>query len=255
MQEVRAIIADTDESFVMEFESQLSDVWPEVHLCGRAKSGPEALNLIRKHAADLAFLEIRIPRMCGMQVAKTIAGSCRVVFTTAYDRYAVNAFENGAVDYLVKPVCRERLEKTVQRLKNQITLSSGTLSYLAELVETVVSAPPRNLTRDYLQWLRVQSGDSVRLIPVEEVCYFQANDKYTLAVTDKSESLISKPIKQLVDELDPLRYWRIHRSTIVNVAHIDRVSRSVTGRGAVKLKGRREVLTVSRPYLHRFKEM
>ncbi len=255
MHELRAIIADTDDLFVMELESQLSEVWPEVRPCGRAKTGPEALDLIRKHSADLAFLEVRIPGMCGMQVARKIAGACRVVFTTAYDHYAVNAFESGAADYLVKPVCRERLEKTVRRLKNQMALSSGTLSYLAELVEQVGVTAPQNRTPGYLQWLRVQHGDGVRLVPIEEVCYFQANDKYTLAVTNRGESLISKPIKQLVDELDPQRYWRIHRGTIVNVAQIDRVSRSVTGRGAVRLKGRPEVLTVSRPYLHMFKEM
>lgn len=255
MQEVRAIIADTDDSFVLELESQLSDLWPEVHLCGTAKNGPDALDLIRTHSADLAFLEVLLPGMCGMQVARKIAGSCRVVFITAYDHYAVNAFDSGAADYLVKPVCRERLKKTIRRLKNQPPLSSGTLSYLAELVEKVAASPSHNRTPDYLRWLRVQHGDSVRLIPVEEVCYFQANDKYTLAVTSSGESLISKPIKRLVDELDPQRYWRIHRSTIVNVAQIDRISRSATGRGALRLKDRSEVLTVSRPYLHMFKEM
>jgi DNA-binding LytR/AlgR family response regulator len=255
VREIKAIIADDNESFIAHLETLLSDVWPSLVICDRAKSGPEALELIQKHKPHLAFLEVRIPGICGMQVARRIAGSCWVVFITAYDRYAVNAFETGAVDYLVKPVNRDRLEKAVNRLKKQLTGSSSPPPYLSQIVEQVMAHASERLAQHYLQWLRVQRGDTVLLVPVEEVCYFRASDKYTLVVTKEGESLIKKPIKELADELDPNKYWRIHRGAIVNVSQIDKVSRSVTGRGSVKLRDRQEILTVSRAYLHIFKQM
>jgi DNA-binding LytR/AlgR family response regulator len=190
-----------------------------------------------------------------MQVARKIAGACRVVFITAHDHYAVNAFESGAVDYLVKPVARERLEKAVGRLKKQIALSSSPPAHLSRVVEQLIDGLLEKRTHGYLQWIRVQHGDGLLVIPVEDICYFRASDKYTVVATKDRESLIKKPIKRLADELDPNKYWRIHRGTIVNVSQIDRVSRSVTGRGAVKLRDRQEILTVSRAYLHIFRQM
>ncbi len=190
-----------------------------------------------------------------MQVARRIAGACWVVFITTHDHYAVNAFESGAIDYIVKPLNRDRLETAVTRLKKQIALSSSPPLNLSQVVEKLMAEMPDRKTNSYLQWIRVQQDDGVLLIPVEKVCYFRADDKYTVVVTQDGESLIKKPIKELVDELDPNRYWRIHRGTIVNVSQIDKVSRSITGRGAVRLKDRSEVLTVSRPYLHIFKQM
>jgi len=255
MQGIKAIIADRDESFVTYLESLLADLWPDLIICGKAQNGLEALELIHTHEPHLAFLEVRIPGICGMQVARKIAGSCWVVFITAYDHYAVNAFESGAVDYLVKPVNRERLEKAIGRLKKQIAVSSNPPSHLSQVVERLLANLPPGRTRNYLQWLRVQHKDEVLLIPVEEVCYFKAGDKYTVVVTKESESLIKTPIKDLAEDLDPDKYWRIHRGTIVNVSQIDRVSRSTTGRGTVKLKDRPELLVVSRPYLHIFKQM
>jgi DNA-binding LytR/AlgR family response regulator len=255
MNEIKAIIADNDESLVSHLEALLSDVWPDLVISGKARNGPEAFKLIHKHEPHLAFLEVRIPGICGMQVARKIAGVCWVVFITAHDHYAVNAFESGAVDYIIKPVNRERLEKAVTRLKKQIALSSTPPQYFSQVVEKFIAELPERKTNDYLQWIRVQQDDGVLLIPVEKVCYFRAGDKYTAVVTQEGESLIKKPIKELADELDPNRYWRIHRGAIVNVSQIDKVSRSVTGRGAVRLKDRPEVLTVSRPYLHIFKQM
>jgi DNA-binding LytR/AlgR family response regulator len=255
MQGIKAIIADLDESFVTYLESLLADLWPDLIICGKAKNGPEALELIHKHEPHLAFLEVRIPGICGMQVARKIAGSCWVVFITAYDHYAVNAFESGAVDYIVKPVNRERLEKALGRLKKQIAVSSNPPLHLSQVVERLLANLPPGRTRDYLQWLRVQQRDEVLLIPVEDVCYFKAGDKYTVVATKDGESLIKTPIKDLVEDLDPNKYWQIHRGTIVNVSQIDRVSRSTTGRGTIKLKDRPELLTVSRPYLHIFKQM
>jgi DNA-binding LytR/AlgR family response regulator len=255
MNEIKAIIADGDESFVSDLESLLFDIWPDLVICGKATNGPEALDLVEKRKPHLAFLEVRIRGLCGMQVARKIAGACWVVFITSHDHYAVNAFDSGAVDYIVKPVSRPRLEKAVERLKKQIALSSSPPVFFSQVVEKLIAEIPGRETNNYLQWIRVQQDDGVQIIPVENVCYFQAGDKYTVVVTKDGESLIKKPIKELADELDPNTYWRIHRGTIVNVGQIDKVSRSVTGRGAVRLKDRPEVLTVSRSYLHVFKQM
>lgn len=255
MEPIRAIIADYDESLIGELESLLARVWPDLVICGRATSGPEALELIEKHKPQLAFLEVRIPGTCGMQVARKIGESCRVVFITAYDHYAVNAFESGAVDYLVKPVTEERLKKAIERVRKQLEASPVPASEVAQAVSDLITKLHATEKKEFLQWIRVQHRDSLRLIPVEEVCFFEADDKYTRVVTKDGESLIKKPIKDLVLELDPNKYWRIHRGTIVNVSQIDKVSRSLTGRGTIRLKDRPETLLVSRSYLHMFKQM
>lgn len=251
---IKAIIADDEEHLIDYLESLLTDVWPDLAICGRAKNGHEALELIEKHQPHLAFLDVRMPGICGMQVARRVAKSCWIVFTTAYDHYAVNAFESGAIDYLIKPISPERLEKAVERVKRQLAVSANPPWYFSQLVEQLMDKmPPKK--QAFLQWLRVQHGGGVKLIPVEEVCYLRAEDKYTVVVTRGEESLISKSIRDLAEELDPSRFWRIHRGTIVNVSQIDKVSKSITGRGSVWLKERREVLVVSRPYLHLFKQM
>ena len=197
----------------------------------------------------------RMPGLSGMDVARKIAGACWVVFVTAYDQYAVEAFEHEALDYLVKPVTRERLERTVKRLQGQIASSSKPPLELSAIVEQLMTRLQERRTSEYLQLVHVQHGDGIRLIPVEEVCYFKASDKYTVVMTTEGESLIRKPIKELADELDPQKFWRVHRGTIVNVGRIDTVSRSLTGRGVLRLKDRPETLTISRQYIHLFKGM
>jgi len=254
LRQVKAIIADREEA-LPEIESLLIEAWPDLLICGRARNGPEALELIEEHEPDLAFLEVRISGICGMRVARKVAESCRVVFITTHDHYAVNAFESGAVDYLVKPIDRSRLLKTVERVKKLLATSSSPPPHLSQMVEKIIAELPHQKTQEYLSWIHVHKGDCVHLVPVEDVCYFKSSDKYTLMVTKKGESLIKKPVKELADELDPNRFWRIHRGAIVNVAQIDRVSRSSTGRGTIRLKDRPEILTVSRPYLHIFKQM
>jgi DNA-binding LytR/AlgR family response regulator len=279
MPETKAIIADADESAIRSLESLLSEVWPDLIICGRAQNGRQALEVIGRYQPQVAFLDVRLPGICGMQVARKVAGVCLVIFITSYEHYAVNAFESGATDYLVRPVERSRLEKAINRAKRQLAISLSPPWYFGrrareidsfpaelagshnpagynfpqlveQLLSTLAPKPP-----DYLQWVRVQHQGAVLLIPVAEVCYFKAGDKYTAVVTKKGESLIKKPIKDLAEELDPNRYWRIDRGTIVNVSQIDKVSRSATGRGTVKLKERPELLHVSRSYLHLFKQM
>ena len=251
----KAIIADDEPELRTYLKSALSEIWPELMVCGEAANGKEALDLAESMRPHVAFLDIRMPGLSGMEVAKRIAGLCRIVFVTAYDRYAVEAFEREAVDYLLKPVSKERLIQTVSRLKDHLKTPLEPPSGLAEALEQLLSKLPAKGAPDFLRWIRTPHKESVRLIPVEEVIYFKAEDKYTLVITREGESLIRKSIKELAEELDPAQFWQIHRGTIVNVAKIDRVSRSLTGRGVIKLKERPELLTVSRSFLHLFSQM
>ena len=255
MQEIKAIIADDEDQLRSYLKSRLSDVWSDLVICGEARNGQEALELIDEYRPHIAFLDIRMPGLSGMEVAKRIADSCWVVFITAYDQYAVEAFENEAVDYILKPVSRERLKKTTDRLKKQLTTSSEPPADLSKVVERILASLPNRETPDYLQWIRAQQGEEIRLVPVEEVLYFKASDKYTMVITKDGESLIRKPIKELSNELDPNKFWRIHRGTIVNAGCIAKMSRSITGRGVVRLKDHPETLTVSRSYIHIFRQM
>ncbi|MCX5805649.1 MAG: LytTR family DNA-binding domain-containing protein [Proteobacteria bacterium] len=251
----KAIIADDEKELRVYLRSILSEVWPELVICGEAKNGNETLALVESMKPQIAFLDIKMPGLSGMEVAKKIANICRIVFVTAYDQYAVEAFEREAVDYLLKPVSKDRLVQTVERLKNQLNASVEPPDGLADVVEQIISRLPDRRGMEFLRWIRTQHKDTIRLIPVDEVDYFSAEDKYTLVMTKEGESLIKKSIKELVQELDPGQFWQIHRGTIVNVARIDKVSRSITGRGMLKLKERPELLTVSRNYLHLFRQM
>ena len=255
MSPLKAIIADDEKELTTHLKSVLSEIWPDLTICGEAENGEEALKLIEKYKPDIAFLDIHMPGLSGMEVARKVAGNCRVIFITAYDQYAIDAFENEAIDYILKPVTVSRLEKTAKRLKDQIANSIGPQSNLPEIVERLINAFPNKKKPEHLLWIRALHGDSIRLIPVDEVVYFKASDKYTIVLTKTGESLIKKPIRELADELDPDTFWRIHRSTIVNATGIDKVSRSLTGRFIIKLKDPPETLTVSRTYSHLFKQI
>jgi DNA-binding LytR/AlgR family response regulator len=238
---IKAIIADTEPDAVGLIESLLGDLWPDLVVCGTAASGPQALRLIQHHRPQIAFMEVRLPGICGMQVARRVSPACQVVFTTHHDHYAVNAFDAGGLDYILKPISRIRLRNAVRRAKRQLSLSLDTAAGSEK--------------KQYLQWLCTPKGRHARLISVDEVCYFKADRKYTLVAARTTETLINMTIKSLVHRLDPDRFWRIHRSTIVCVNQIEDVQRTQTGRGSVRLKNRAEVLTVSRPYLHLFKKV
>jgi len=247
-----AIIADDEAPLRESLRRGLYRAWPELVILGEAQNGREALDLIERRHPNIAFLDIRMPGLTGMEVAERMGGACRIVFVTAYDAYAVEAFENEAVDYLLKPVSAGRLAKTVTRLKEALkTPEALSVETLRRLMIRI--SRQENLQR--LEYVRVQKGDSVRLIPVDEVIYFKALDKYTQVMTVEGESLIRKTIRELAEELAPEQFWQIHRGTIVNVRHVDRVSRSLTGKGVVRLKGRKETLPVSSRYLHLFKQM
>jgi DNA-binding LytR/AlgR family response regulator len=250
----KAIIADDEKELRIYLRSLLSQVWPELVICGEAANGKQALQLVESERPHVSFLDIKMPGLTGMDAAERIAGLSHVVFVTAYNQYAVEAFERNAVDYLLKPVSKERLTQTVERLKERLS-SESPPPHLTEMMQQIIAGLAPKNGNDYLRWIRTQHRDGVRLIPAEEVDYFKADDKYTLVMTKEGESLIRKSIKELVEELDPAHFWQIHRSVIVNVAKIDKVSHSLTGRGVVKLKEREDFLTVSRNYLHLFKHM
>ena len=255
MSALKALIADDEPELRAYLKLRLSEVWPELLISGEAGNGQEALRIIEATHPDIAFLDIRMPGLSGMEVARKVAGTCRVVFITAYDQYAVQAFENQALDYLLKPVTADRLQRTVQRLKNEISLGPLHPSDLSEILKKIMGNWPSRETPDHLKWIRVQEKEEIRLIPMDEICYFQADDKYTLVITLSGESLIRKPIKELVNELDPSIFWQIHRGIIVNVTCIDKISRAFAGRLSIKLKGLPKTLTVSRTYSHRFRQM
>jgi DNA-binding LytR/AlgR family response regulator len=251
----KAVIADDEKELRTYLRSMLSEMWPDLTICSEAKNGKEALQMVESLHPDIAFLDIKMPGLSGMEVAKRIAGLCRIVFVTAFDQYAVEAFESEAVDYLLKPVSKERLIHTMQRLKKQLNVSIEPPARLTEVIEQVLSKLANRGGSDFLRWIKAQNKDTIRLIPVEEADYFKAEDKYTLVMTKEGETLIKKSIKELTQELNPAQFWQIHRGTIVNVSKIEKVSRSLTGRGILKLKERPEFLTVSRNYLHLFKQM
>ena len=251
-----AIIADDEKQLRIYLRSKLARLWPELVISGEAENGHRALELIETQKPLVAFLDIKMPGLSGLEVAKRITVNCIIVFITAYDEFAIEAFENEAIDYLLKPVTDERLARTITRLKNQLDASPPPARQdLTATLERLLVSLENNAAAGFLKWIKARQGEDVRLIAVDEVCYFKAEDKYTVVKTPTSESLIKKSIRQLATELDPDQFWRIHRSTIINVKFIDRINRSFAGRLTIKLANFPEVLTVSRSYSHLFKQM
>jgi DNA-binding LytR/AlgR family response regulator len=255
MANFKAIIADDEEQLIIYLKSKLAELWPELIICGEAENGIRALDLIESLQPAIAFLDIRMPGLSGLEVAQKIRVNCRVVFITAFDQYAIEAFENEAVDYILKPVTDKRLEKTIKRLKKQISAISNPPIDFSQTMDRLLAALKDKQPAGYLKWIKVRQGEDVRLISVDEVCYFKAEDKYTVVKTPTSEFLIKKSIRQLTTELDPEHFWRIHRGTIINVNFIDRINRSFAGHLTIKLENLPEVLSVSRSYSHLFKQM
>lgn len=254
-QKIQAIIAEDETPSRVLLKKQLLSVWPDLDIVGEAENGVEAKQMIKELRPDCAFLDIKMPGLSGMEVAKETAGICRVVFITAYDQYAVDAFENEAVDYILKPANKERLEKTVTRLKAQINARSPIENVSETLERLMLKISRQQPVQQYLQWVRAQVGDSISLVPVDKIYFFQARDKYTTVMTKNEEYLIRKSIAELVEELDPALFFRIHRGTIVNARFIDKIDTLPGSRGQLRLKDRPEVHTISRSYSNRFKQM
>jgi len=244
-----ALIAEDETVLRDELRSHLAALWPELRIVGEASNGFEALQLLDRQTPDLVFLDIQMPGLTGLDVARQIAGRCHVVFVTAYDAHAVAAFEQGAVDYVLKPYSVERLALAVSRVRQR--LSSAPAALDGVLRELAAAAPARK----HLRWINASKGQDVTLITVDEVLYFQSDTKYTRVVTATGEALIRTPLKELQEELDPACFWPIHRSTIVNANAIAGVTRDFRGRVLVKLKARSETLPVSDAHTQLFRQM
>jgi DNA-binding LytR/AlgR family response regulator len=259
MSVVRAVIADDEHLMREQLRARLAEVWPELQVVAEAKNGREAVDAVLTHKPDLVFLDIRMPGMTGVEAAREIRDACHVVFITAYSEYAVEAFEQGAVDYVLKPAESERLATTVARLKQRLGAKPADLGALLEKLaarlDVPSAAPPAGSVGRYLQWIQASVGQQLRMIPVAEVLFFTSDEKYTRVQTEQLEALIRKPIKELVEELDPEQFWQIHRATIVNVQAVAGVSRDFRGRQLVALRNFPEKLEVSRNYTHLFKQM
>ena len=250
----RIIVADDEPALAQYLRDRLTALWPEATLLPAARNGLEALAAIRDHEPDAAFLDIRMPGLTGLELAARIDRATHVVFVTAYDEYAVEAFDRNAVDYLVKPVAEDRLARTIARLKEKIHAREAPPA-LEQVLARLAAALPAGLSGT-LRWVRALKGDEVQQIAVEEVLYFQAQDKYTCVTTRDGESLIRTALSELATQLDPARFVQVHRSTIVNMHFVASARRDPGGRVFIRLKDARgSELPVSRAFAHLFRQM
>ena len=247
-----AIIADDELNLAEYLKARLAVLWPELTIDKIARNGPEALRMLDDLTPQIAFLDIKMPGLTGLEVASRLDGQVHVVFVTAYDEYAVAAFEREAADYLLKPVTDARLGKTIERLKARLTAGTRAPD-LAALLEQLTKGLP--ITGQHLRWIRAGQGASVKQIPIADVLYFDAEDKYTRVITAAGESLIRTTIRELLEQIDPQSFAQIHRGTVVNLHFVENAIRDDSGQVTVKLKGRPERLAVSRAYAHLFKQM
>jgi DNA-binding LytR/AlgR family response regulator len=252
-----AVIAEDEALLRSAMLEQLRDAWPQLEIIAECEDGASALEAIDEHQPDVAFLDIRMPGLTGLEVAAAAAQASphtQIVFVTAYDQYAIDAFDRGAIDYLLKPIAPERLAATVQRLKLRAASGASDAQALGEVLARL-GALPKNPSRPPLTWLTASSGRETKLILVDDVAYFRADNKYTTVVTAEGEALLRTPIRELLAVLDQDIFKQIHRSTIVNLKAIASIVRDDTGRGTVRLKHRPETLSVSQPYMTLFRHM
>ena len=246
---MKAIIADDEQHLTDDLQRRLGKLWPELQIAAVLHDGVAAERALREIKPDIAFLDIRMPGQSGLDAARSAADDCRVVFVTAFDDHAVQAFEQAAVDYLLKPVSDERLARCVERLKQRSEAApDALLARLQQLLAQQTKPEP-------LHWLRIQVGQQVRMVAVEEVCYFQSADKYTTVLTRDAELLLRTPLKDLLAQLDPGRFWQVHRGTLVNVKQIVSAHHDLLGKVSLKLRDRPEKVAVSRSYAHLFRQM
>ena len=263
----RAVLADDERLMREQMRARLAEVWPELEIVAEAKNGLEAVQLVREHLPDIVFLDIRMPGLTGVEAARQIAQLeldddallPEIVFVTAYDQYAIEAFEQGVADYVLKPAERDRLALTAERLKKRLdtrgTADAPAGTPIQQLLHKLSAQLNPSGTSDYLKWIQASVGTAIQMIPAADVLFFISDEKYTRVQTAQLEALIRKPIKELVDELDPQMFWQIHRSTLVNVNAVAGVARDFRGRQIVSVKGHPEKLEVSRSYAGLFKGM
>lgn len=244
-----AVIAEDEPPIRHEIGEMLAVLWPELQVVAEVGDGVQALEALERFRPDVFFLDIQMPGLGGLSVAERLNGRAHVVFITAFDQYAVAAFEHGAVDYVLKPISTQRMRLTIDRLRARLGQPPADLSRIADLLQSI--SPPES---KYLKWLTVPHGSELRVIAAVEICYLRADQKYTTMVTANGSFLLTASLRQMKDRLDPEVFWQIHRGIIVNVAAIDRIYRSFRGALEVKIKGRDELLPVSAAHSHLFRE-
>ena len=267
---VRAVIADDERLMREQLRARLAEVWPALDIVAEARNGLEAVDLVAQHRPELVFLDIRMPGLTGVEAARQIAQMevdddehlPEIVFITAYDEYAVQAFEQGVCDYVLKPAERDRLQVTAQRIRARLAQREAPESdagapapQLQQVLHKLAAQLNPGAAPQRLDWIQASVGQGIQMIPVAEVLFFISDEKYTRVQTPTTEALIRKPIKELIDELDPGVFWQIHRSTLVNVKAIAGITRDFRGRQIVSVRGHNEKLEVSRSYTHLFKGM
>lgn len=250
-----ALIAEDEALLLKALRELLATTWPELEIIAECDDGASALEAIDQHRPDIAFLDIRMPGLSGLEVAAAAgeaSPNTQVVFTTAYDQYAIDAFERGAIDYLLKPITTERLTATVQRIKARAAAVPDASALAALLRDLNAGSGPN---KPPLTWITASNGRETRLIMVDDVAYFRADNKYTVAMTADGEALLRTPIRELAMMLDPNNFKQIHRSTIVNLRAVASIVRDDTGKGTLRLKQRPETLVVSQPFMTLFRHM
>jgi len=252
----RAVIADDEPLMREQLRARLSELWPELEIVAEAKNGVEAVEQVAALRPEVVFLDIRMPAKTGIEAAREIAvldgRPPEIVFVTAYDQYAIDAFQQGVIDYVLKPAERERLVVTVDRLRKRLAAPSPSSDALQQALARLAE---RLEPEARLKWIQATVGNQIQMIPVDDVLFFVSDEKYTRVQTAQQEALIRKPIKELLAELDPAQFWQIHRSTLINARAIAGIVRDERGRQLVAVKGRPEKLEVSRSYAHLFKGM
>jgi DNA-binding LytR/AlgR family response regulator len=244
-----AVIAEDEPLIRLEIRDILTQLWPELRIVSEVGDGVEALATLERLRPNILFLDIQMPGMSGLEVAEHVNKQAHVVFITAFDRYAVAAFEHGALDYILKPISLQRMKLTIERLRSRLHEPPADLGRIAELLKELV--PPES---KYLKWLTVPQGAELRVVAAGEICYLRAEQKYTTLVTADGSFLLTASLRQMKEKLDPQVFWQIHRSTVVNVGAIDRIYRSFRGALEIKVKGREELLSVSAAHAHLFRE-
>jgi len=243
-----AIIAEDEPLLRAEIRETLRLLWPELHICAEVGDGQQAVDALEQFGPNILFLDIHMPGLNGIEVARQASGKAHVVFITAYDNYAVDAFKDGALDYIVKPISPERMKVTVERLRHRLREPPADLTGLVDMLKSAVGNESR-----YLKWLTVPHGSELRVLAVSEILYLRADNKYTTVNTRSSSFLLNSSLKEMQAKLDPNVFWQIHRGVVVNVSAIDTIYRSFRGTLELKLKDRTELLPVSASHAHLFK--
>jgi DNA-binding LytR/AlgR family response regulator len=249
-----AVVVDDERLMREQVVGRLKEAWPELEIVGEAGNGREAIAMVHSLEPDIVFLDINMPEMDGIKTAQALAGQAHLVFVTAYDQYAIRAFEQGAIDYILKPVEPERVAITCKRLRERLKEKPDPVDHLLDQLSQRLGSDGLK-QREYMRWVQASVGPNIRMIPTSEILFFRAEDKYTRVQTEGFEALIRTPIKDLIEALDPKEFWQIHRSTLVRVDAITQVSRNFRGKQVVHLKGSDEKLEVSRSFNHLFRQM